>query len=194
MTFLRRLRDVPLRLPSASALVLPDQRPAHKCPAEIWGTTDSALRRVADVDLAAPMRAWVGGLGRRLAPDPDQARRLAKPLDLCARIGTAFAALELELRRIDSDKSDAVVATALGFSSFLQTRVGPERFGFYMWRTARVGYYLARVGDRVDPGELLPTHEDVRIVRNEVMPAYKSATAAMQLAWDTLIEPCAHVR
>jgi hypothetical protein len=193
MTRFRRLRDVPLRLPPASALVLPDPRSAHKCPAEVWGTTDSALRRVADVEPFGPMREWVGGLGRRVAPTPGAARRLAKPLDLCARIGTAFAVLEIELRRIDGDKSDAVVDSALGFSSFLQTRVGPERFGFYMWRTARVGYYLARVGDRVDPRDLLPTNDEVRIVRNEVMPAYESATAARQLAWDTLIEPCAPV-
>ena len=39
------------------------------------------------------------------------------------------------------------------------------------------------------PSELLPTGEDLTIVFNEVAPRYESATQAIQLAWDTLVQP-----
>lgn len=205
MTLFRRLRDVPLRLPLPGSLELPDQAAAHKCPGDVWRATDSALRRVADVELAPSVVRWVGALAVRLAPYVEKtevrtsfatraelevvARRLRKPFYVCARLGTAFAQVETELRPIEPDRSDAVIATALGFSSFLQTRFGPVHLGYYMWRTTRVSYYLARVGDRVDPSDLLPTVADISIVFNEVTPSYSSATEAMQLAWDTLVEP-----
>ena len=95
--------------------------------------------------------------------------------------------VELELRPIDADKSDAVIASALGFAGFLQTRFGPEHLGFYMWRSARVGYFNARCGDEVDPSGLLPDDADITVVFNEVAPRDGSATEAMQLTWDTLI-------
>jgi hypothetical protein len=205
LALFRRLRDVPLRLPLPAALELPDQAAAHKCPSDVWRATDSSLRRVADVELAPTTQRWVSALAVRLAPYLEEtdgrtnfatraelevvARRLRKPFKVCARLGTAFAEVEMRLRPIDDDKSDAVIATALGFSSFLQTRFRPQHLGFFMWRTARVGYFLARVDGRVDLSELLPTPDDIGIVFKEVTPSYDSATQAMQLAWDTLIEP-----
>jgi hypothetical protein len=145
---------------------------------------------------------WVEGLAWRLAPyaDADRpaplggaerdaaCRRLRRPLHLSTRLGTAFAVVEVEQRTIGPDKSDAVIASALGFASFLQTRFGPEHLGFYMWRSARVGYFLARGGE-ADPDGLLPDDADITVVSNEVAPRYGSATEAMQLTWDTLIAP-----
>ena len=58
-----------------------------------------------------------------------------------------------------------------------------------MWRSARVGYFIARGGDEVDPSGLLPDAADITVVFNEVAPRYESATEAMQLTWDTLIAP-----
>jgi hypothetical protein len=190
MRMFRRLRDVALRLPAPTALVFPDQQPAHRCPADLRRVTDAALRRVADVRLAPAVARWVGDLAAILAPYADgDDRRLRPPLDLSTRVGTAFAEVETGLRPIDAGKSDAVVASALGFASFLQTRFGPPHLGFYMWRSSRVGYFLARTEARADLTSLLPTAEDLAIVFNEVAPRYESATQAMQLAWDTLVQP-----
>jgi hypothetical protein len=203
MSLFRRLRDVALRVPAATTLELPDQRAAHRCPGDVRRVTDAALRRVADVRLAAPVARWVGDLAAILSPYADgdavgpvpterlaaAAHRLVSPLDLSTRLGTAFAEVEVGLRPIDAGKSDAVVATALGFASFLQTRFGPPHLGFYMWRSSRVGYFLARTGPATDPSSLLPTGEELTIVFNEVVPRYESTTQAMQLAWDTLVQP-----
>ena len=201
----RRVRDVPLEVPAPGVLEVPDPAVAHKRPGDVWRAADASLRRVSSTDLTREVARYAELLGPLLGPYVDVgeefvkvhddreldrgAKRVEKPIEVCARLGSAFARVEEEQRPLDATKSDAVFAAALAFSSFLHTQVGPAHLGYYMWLTARTSYYLTRRGHDVDPVAVLPSSGGIANDLPELADVYRTTAEAVRLEWNSLIEP-----
>jgi hypothetical protein len=179
MALLRRVKRVPLTLPRfPHEFRLPDGKVSRKNSGEVRRITDAALAAALTVELPPQVARFVEIFSIVLAPvvATDEAADLSAatqadmerwageiraPLSQSARVGVAFAQVEIEEDRAAPGLSDSIVNTALGYASCLHTRVGPDDFRMFMWYAARTGYFLTRAPLAATPESAVPPLQDI---------------------------------
>ena len=146
----RKPRLVPLTIPQAHLIPLPEPNAMLHYPAETLAFASLARDLARDPEIREQSSSLVTGLVGRFRPEPpNQAEEetLLKALGTSVRLGWAFAKVEETLKNARPGFSDgrirnAVIGAARGLSDF------PEELQMKMFYALQCGYYVGRTGDR----------------------------------------------